>query len=109
VREAKALVPSAWHWASGTAEPIRFLDLARGIHRSPDPWLRVSNGYVLRRIAVQGSRWQDPVRGVEGRAAELPRPVHRRLPEFVHDHWAAEPFGALKHASIHRAACRVDH
>jgi hypothetical protein len=43
VREAKALVPSAWHWASGTAEPIRFLDLARGIHRSPDPWLGVSN------------------------------------------------------------------
>ena len=41
MREAKALVPSAWHWASGTAEPIRFLDLARGIHRSPDPWLRL--------------------------------------------------------------------
>jgi hypothetical protein len=57
VREAKALVPSAWHWASGAvAKPIRFIDLARGSHRSPDPWLEVRNDYVLRRVAADSRK-----------------------------------------------------
>lgn len=38
VREAKALVPSAWDWAHGRLSArTRFLDLALGIFRSPDP------------------------------------------------------------------------
>ena len=52
VQEAKALVPSAWHWAhSGSSAKSRVLDLALGPHRSPDPYLRIKAGYVLRRIA----------------------------------------------------------
>ena len=39
VREAKALVPSAWTWAHGNASgPTRFLELANGRYRSPDPF-----------------------------------------------------------------------
>ncbi|WP_127088260.1 DUF2252 family protein [Aquabacter cavernae] len=52
VREAKALVPSAWEWASGagTGETL-FKQLAEGRYRSPDPFLDVAEGYVVRRLA----------------------------------------------------------
>ena len=51
VREAKALVPSAWVWAHGTKEPCRFLDVASGAYRSPDPLLSLEAGFILRRSA----------------------------------------------------------
>lgn len=50
VREAKALVPSAWTWAHQTSEPNRTLDTAFGPFRSPDPHLRIEAGFLLRRI-----------------------------------------------------------
>ena len=51
VREAKALVPSAWTWAhgGGTDKP-QFTALFTGRYRSPDPWLTVHNGTLFRRI-----------------------------------------------------------
>jgi len=53
VREAKALVPSAWDWAHNAPSPIsRFLDISTGRLRSPDPFLSQSSLYVLRRIAA---------------------------------------------------------
>lgn len=57
VREAKALVPSAWDWAHGAlhSQP-RFLDLATGTFRSPDPFLTVKDGFVLRRIAADSRK-----------------------------------------------------
>lgn len=52
VREAKALVPSAWHWAHPkTDAKSRVLELAFGPYRAPDPEVKVKAGYVLRRIA----------------------------------------------------------
>ncbi|HTO85066.1 MAG TPA: DUF2252 family protein [Methylomirabilota bacterium] len=52
VREAKALVPSAWDWAHDRAAGrSRFLALARGRFRSPDPHLQVRHGFIIRRIA----------------------------------------------------------
>ena len=52
VREAKALVPSAWTWAHDLPpKTSTFLELARGRYRSPDPYLDVHHGYVFRRIA----------------------------------------------------------
>lgn len=52
VREAKALVPSAWNWAQGKrGAPIRFIDLAAGRYRAPDPFLTVKQRYVVRRLA----------------------------------------------------------
>src|SRR5262245_2120242 len=57
VREAKALVPSAWDWAHGvTAEQSRFLDLATGEFRSPDPFLNDKGGFILRRIAADSRK-----------------------------------------------------
>lgn len=52
VREAKALVPSAWYWAKGT-DPGRgdLLRIARGPYRSPDPFLDVGQRYIVRRIS----------------------------------------------------------
>ncbi|RZT92570.1 DUF2252 family protein [Rivibacter subsaxonicus] len=52
VREAKAVVPSAWHWAhSRKSRPSRLLDLAFGEFRAADPSLTISAGFVLRRVA----------------------------------------------------------
>ncbi|MDA9508477.1 hypothetical protein XI09_28330 [Bradyrhizobium sp. CCBAU 11386] len=53
VREAKALVPSAWDWAHRQQGKPRFLTLARGPFRAPDPHLVVErqSGFVIRRIA----------------------------------------------------------
>ncbi|MBH5370364.1 DUF2252 family protein [Bradyrhizobium glycinis] len=53
VREAKALVPSAWDWAHEMQGKSRFLKLARGLYRAPDPHLAVQrqSGFMIRRIA----------------------------------------------------------
>ncbi len=52
VHEAKALVPSAWHWAHADSSAKSWvLDLAFGAYRSADPHLRIKAGYVLRRLA----------------------------------------------------------
>jgi hypothetical protein len=57
VREAKALVPSAWDWAHTAAPPrSRFLDLATGVFRSPDPYLNVHDGFVIRRISADSRK-----------------------------------------------------
>ena len=54
VREAKALVPSAWDWAHGDrAVAPRFAELADGAFRTPDPFLRVEDRFIYRRIAAE--------------------------------------------------------
>ena len=57
VREAKALISSAWEWAHGDgAKTSAFLDLANGKFRSPDPFLRESAGFIVRRIAADSRK-----------------------------------------------------
>lgn len=57
VREAKALVPSAWDWAHGRAAgPSRFADLAGGRFRAPDPFLRAGDRFIYRRIAADSRK-----------------------------------------------------
>jgi len=52
LREAKALVPSAWTWAhDGKSRASSFLELANGQNRAPDPFLKVRDRFILRRIA----------------------------------------------------------
>lgn len=53
VREAKALVPSAWNWAHDREGKLRFLDLARSRFRAPDPHLVLERAsrFIIRRIA----------------------------------------------------------
>ena len=57
VREAKAVVPSAWTWAHGRDDVANaFARLTRGAYRSPDPFLSVHNGFVFRRIAADSRK-----------------------------------------------------
>jgi hypothetical protein len=57
VREAKALVPSAWTWAHGdTKSRLQFANLADGVYRSPDPWLALRDGFIFRRIAADSRK-----------------------------------------------------
>ena len=57
VREGKALVASGWDWAHSTpAAPSRFSTLANGRFRSPDPFLRVVDGFIFRRIAADARK-----------------------------------------------------
>ncbi len=57
VREAKALVPSAWDWAHGrSGGRLRFIELARGRYRSPDPFLMVRDRFLFRRIAADSRK-----------------------------------------------------
>jgi hypothetical protein len=53
LREAKALVPSAWSWAHGdkNSQKSNFLALANGRYRAPDPLLHIRHKFILRRIA----------------------------------------------------------
>jgi hypothetical protein len=52
VREAKALLTSAWTLSHGKAdEPIRAGEIAGGRFRSFDPWYRVAGGIVVRRLS----------------------------------------------------------
>jgi hypothetical protein len=50
LREAKALVPSAWTWVHGK-QPSGLLHLATSKYRAPDPFLAAHGGFVLRRLA----------------------------------------------------------
>jgi hypothetical protein len=56
IREAKALVPSAWDWAHKNEGPSQFLKLAQGTYRSPDPFLCV---FIFRRIAADSMIFEE--------------------------------------------------
>jgi hypothetical protein len=57
LREAKALVPSAWVWAhGGKSRTSNFLTLSEGKYRAPDPFLQVRHQFILRRIAADSHK-----------------------------------------------------
>lgn len=58
LREAKALVPSAWLWANGsTSTKIEFRALSKGKYRAPDPFLEVTrDNFVIRRIGADSKK-----------------------------------------------------
>ena len=57
VREAKALVPSAWDWASGSQSTDgQCLSSATGRYRSADPFMDVRSGFIIRRIAPDSAK-----------------------------------------------------
>jgi len=57
VREAKALVPSAWDWANDRIGPVGLFQLvSTGRYRSPDPFLKVRSDFVVRRIASDSQK-----------------------------------------------------
>jgi Uncharacterized protein conserved in bacteria (DUF2252) len=52
VREAKALLPSAWERANGRSNAkIRCHDIANGRYRAVDPWFRIETGIAVRRLS----------------------------------------------------------
>lgn len=52
VREAKAVLTSAWSLARGNPnEPVRIAEIAAARFRAPDPWYHVANGIVSRRLS----------------------------------------------------------
>jgi hypothetical protein len=52
VREAKAMLPSAWDRANGRDEGrLRCADIANGAYRAVDPWFRVEDGVAVRRLS----------------------------------------------------------
>jgi hypothetical protein len=57
-REAKAIAPSAWHWASGQAPPApnQSEQCWNRAIRVPDPFLRIDGEWQIRRLAPHCSR-----------------------------------------------------
>jgi hypothetical protein len=52
VREAKALVPSAWELrVPGKPRRPWLAEISRGRYRAPDPWYRVTRNLVVRRLS----------------------------------------------------------
>jgi hypothetical protein len=58
VREAKALVPSAWAWAHNPKKHNKsnFVKSANGTYRSPDPFLTVHDNFIFRRISADSRK-----------------------------------------------------
>jgi hypothetical protein len=71
VREAKAVVPSAWCRAHDDADArIRCGEIAGGRYRAPDPWYAVAGGIVVRRLSPNNRKIEadDPaMRTLSGR------------------------------------------
>jgi len=56
-REAKALMPSAYFWMErGRAPPIQYRAIVDRAVRCPDPFLRIEQGWIIRRLAPHCSR-----------------------------------------------------
>jgi hypothetical protein len=50
-REAKALAPSAWDWARGVSNPIRYQKALDTAVRAIDPFVRLQGSWIVRRLA----------------------------------------------------------
>jgi hypothetical protein len=116
VREAKALVPSAWHWAHGSNAPAgRFYEAARGPHRSPDPFLSINEGWLVRRVAPDcrkidlderaGARLTARVLHAMGREIGAVHAAEEPRARLVAEDLAARPDGWLHQAA--RAAANA--
>jgi len=74
VREAKALVPSAWTWAHRIkSTKSRFLQLAHGPYRSADPFMWIQDNFVFRRVAPDSRKIELGPKGAVGLDADIVR------------------------------------
>lgn len=91
VREAKALLPSAWWRAHGGSRTIMCGAAATGPHRSPDPWYHVRAGMLVRRLSPNNRKLEadDDLDALlqpqllEAMGLELAN-VHTAEPRYVH-------------------------
>lgn len=52
VREAKALIPSGWNWTKDKPVDVDLLnEIMNASSRAPDPFVRIGNGFLVRRIS----------------------------------------------------------
>jgi hypothetical protein len=75
-REVKAVLPSAWTWASNATQggtDILYDDIVTRSVRCPDPFLRVQETWVLRRLAPDGKRIELATLRQSGRQLRLLR------------------------------------
>lgn len=74
VREAKAMLPSAWTLAHAKAPaPLRVAECAQGPYRAPDPWFAVEQAIAVRRLSPNNRKIDagDPaLQGVDSRIFE---------------------------------------
>lgn len=106
IREAKAVVPSAWTYAAGTdTDEILCESAANGRFRAPDPCYRLSNSIVLRRLSPNSRKLE-----VESYGAVLIDPRMLRLMghELANIHlgtgknWEDRADKIKKHLKAHR-------
>ncbi|HEY6086484.1 MAG TPA: DUF2200 family protein [Burkholderiaceae bacterium] len=120
LREAKAMVPSAWNWAhaSGNA-PSKFLSVALGKYRAPDPSFAMAHGFLLRReapdahkldLAIAAKRGLGlPVLEAMGREIGSIHAAHGRVATIIED-LAQRDSGWLNAAAkLAKQAVEVDH
>jgi hypothetical protein len=120
-REAKALSPSAWIWARGGAAvgaPFRYQEILDQAVHCPDPTLFTHEGWLVRRLAPDGSRVElsdipsrrDDEKMFQAMGREIGN-IHRRAPnaaaavEFVK---ALPPLRLTEAARDMLAALRAD-
>jgi len=89
VREAKAMVPSCW--APAQAPGAGLVRLARGPHRSPDPWLDLHGSIALRRLGPNSRKLE-----FDAGAPRLGRRLLAAMGFEVANIHAAEPQAAAR-------------
>jgi hypothetical protein len=69
VREAKAIVPSAWTYAHGGSSRLRCQEIATGRHRAPDPWYELrKDGVLVRRLSPNSRKLEaKEIKSIKGR------------------------------------------
>ena len=72
VREAKAMVRSGWTRAHGGAHRLRCVEIANGLHRSPDPTYHLRGHVLVRRLSPNDFKIEieQPKGGKNGKKAE---------------------------------------
>ncbi len=102
VREAKAIVPSAWtraHGRGSRARPCYWI--ATGRHRAPDPWLAVTGNIVTRRLSPNNRK----IDAADYPAASIGTTGRKMLQAMGHELAAIHLGAANRRAAIERDLC----
>jgi hypothetical protein len=100
LREAKALVPSAWTWAHGDkSRASHFLEIANGRYRAPDPFLDVHSKFIFRRLAADSRKIELGAEAGSKLKAELFRAMGFDLASI---HAAGSPGAAALRADLNK-------
>ena len=80
VREAKAALPSGWVLAQGhEGRAIRCEEIASGRHRAKDPWYRLQDNLIVRRLSPNNRKIEAEAEGVPLLAPDMLRAMGLEL------------------------------